>query len=118
MRVYPSAQFKDFPNEFLILKKLRTPAAIQDFLNAMPFNFEEHGETYWSPVMVLKNKKAHCMEGALFGAAADDISRTARQEWDAQMSFLRGADGSRYDGQLFEKFERIRQKRGTPVSQP
>jgi len=47
---------------------------------------------------------------ALFGAAADVISRTARQEWDAQMSFLRGADGSRYDGQLFEKFERIRQK--------
>jgi hypothetical protein len=48
---------------------------------------------------------------ALFGAAADVISRTARSEWDAQMSFLRAADGTRYDGQLFERFEAIRQKK-------
>ena len=47
----------------------------------------------------------------LFSAAADAISGTARLEWDAQMSFLRGADGTRYDGQLFERFEAIRQKR-------
>jgi hypothetical protein len=44
---------------------------------------------------------------AFFSAAAEVIGGTARQEWDAQMSFLRGADGTRYDGQLFENFEAI-----------
>ena len=48
---------------------------------------------------------------ALFGAAADILSQTARSEWDAQMSFLRGPDGTRYDGRLFERFEAIRQKK-------
>jgi hypothetical protein len=70
MRLFPKAQFKDFPKEFKTLNALRTPVTIQDFLNAMPFNFEERGETYWSPVVVLKNKKAHCMEGAMLAAAA------------------------------------------------
>lgn len=55
---------------------------------------------------------------ALFGAAADVIGGTARQEWDAQMLFLRGADGSRYDGQLFERFEAIRQKRDLAHAAP
>jgi hypothetical protein len=34
-----------------------------------------------------------------------------RQTWDAQMSFLRSADGVQYDRQLFERFEGMRQKR-------
>ncbi len=70
MRRFPVSQFKDFPKEFVILKKLRTPARIQDFLNAIPFNFEEGGETYRSPSRALAAKKAHCMEGALIAAAA------------------------------------------------
>lgn len=48
-----------------IIKKLNTPQKVQDFLDRIPFNFEENGETYWSPKKVLKNKKAHCFEGAL-----------------------------------------------------
>jgi hypothetical protein len=70
MHTFPVRQFKDSPSELATLKKLRTPAAIQDFLNGMPFNLEEKGETYLSPVMVLRAKKAHCMEGAMFAAAA------------------------------------------------
>jgi hypothetical protein len=35
----------------------------------------------------------------------------AGQSWDAQMSVPRSADGDRYDGQLFEKFEAARQRR-------
>jgi hypothetical protein len=70
MRPFPKSVLKEFPKEFLILKKLRTPAAIQDFLNRMPFNFEEDGETYRSPAAALKAKKAHCMEGAMLAAAA------------------------------------------------
>ena len=56
--------------ELNILKALNTPRKIQDFLNKLPINFEENGETCFSPRMVLRNKKAHCMEGALFAAAA------------------------------------------------
>jgi hypothetical protein len=49
-----------------IISKLNTPAKVQDFLDKMPFNFEEKGETYWPPKRVLKNKKMHCFEGAIF----------------------------------------------------
>lgn len=51
-------------------KQLSSPAKIQDFLNILPFNFEKHGETCYSPRMVIKYRTAHCMEGAMFAAAA------------------------------------------------
>lgn len=54
-----------------IFKKLDTPSKIQDFLNAIPFNYERDGVDTWrSPRRVLRDKKAHCVEGALFAAAA------------------------------------------------
>ena len=53
-----------------IFRKLNTPKKIQDFLNAIPANYELHGETVLSPRMVLKEKRAHCMEGAMFAAVA------------------------------------------------
>ena len=56
--------------EWSKLKKLSTPAKIQDFLNATPFNFEEGGQTHSSPKLTLQNKRAHCFEGALLAAAA------------------------------------------------
>lgn len=55
--------------EIAIMKKLNTPSKIQDFLNAIPINLEEHGDTCYSPRLVLKNRKAQCMEGAMFAAA-------------------------------------------------
>ena len=57
-----------------LLQKLNTPAKVQDFLNSLKFNFEKparrggDGETLKSPVMVLRTKSAHCMEGAILGA--------------------------------------------------
>jgi hypothetical protein len=54
--------------EKLLMQKLNTPAKVQDFLNRLKFNFEKNGETLKSPVMVLRTKSAHCMEGALLGA--------------------------------------------------
>jgi hypothetical protein len=54
--------------ELKILKKLNTPKKIQDFLNKIPINFEERGDTCMSPRMVLKNNKAHCIEGAMLAA--------------------------------------------------
>lgn len=51
-----------------ILKKINTPAKVQDFISGLEFNFEKHGETLRSPLFVLRNKKGHCFEGALLGA--------------------------------------------------
>ena len=44
----------------------------------------------------------------LFRAATEVIGGTTGQAWDAQMSFLRSADGVQYDRQLFERFEAVR----------
>lgn len=46
-----------------------TPEKIQDFLNTLPFNFETSGETCMSPLKVLRERKAHCLEGAMLAAA-------------------------------------------------
>jgi hypothetical protein len=54
--------------EIDLVKKLNTPAKVQDFLNKIPFNFEQKGETLKSPIMVLRAHNAHCMEGAILGA--------------------------------------------------
>lgn len=45
-----------------------SPDSIQDYLDSIPFNFEEGGETCMSPVRVVQEKKAHCIEGAMFAA--------------------------------------------------
>ncbi len=52
------------------LRSLRTPIAVQDYVDSLPANFEEHGNTLMSPRRVMREHKAHCMEGALFAAAA------------------------------------------------
>jgi len=60
-----------FSNEELkILKELNSPKKIQNFLNELKINFEENGDTCMSPRRVLKEGKAHCMEGAMLAAAA------------------------------------------------
>jgi hypothetical protein len=60
--------FKDLTKtELALLKVLNTPKKIQNWLNAIPQNFDE---TLYSPRLVIKNKKAHCIEGALFAALA------------------------------------------------
>jgi hypothetical protein len=56
--------------EISILKSLNTPKKIQDFLNQMPINFEEGGDTCMSPRMVLRENKSHCIEGAMLAATA------------------------------------------------
>ena len=57
--------------EVKILKSLNTPRKIQDFLNKIPINFEEDGkDTCFSPRRVLRENKAHCIEGAMLAATA------------------------------------------------
>jgi hypothetical protein len=56
--------------EFGRLARLDTPQKIQRFLNATPINHELGGETLYSVREVLRNRRAHCMEGAFLAAAA------------------------------------------------
>ncbi len=43
---------------------------MQRFLDDIPYNLEAGGETARSPRRVLRDRTAHCFEGALFAAAA------------------------------------------------
>ncbi len=54
--------------ELKLLTKPRTPAAIQDFLEKIPINFEKKGETVLSPRRVIKEWRCHCAEGAFLAA--------------------------------------------------
>ncbi len=56
--------------ELAVLKKLNTPNKIQDFLDALPLNYEKNGDTCRSPRTALLEGKAHCIEGALIAATA------------------------------------------------
>ncbi len=57
--------------ETRVLKALKTPEQIQRFLDTeIGYNKELQGETIRSPRRVLRDKVAHCLEGALLAAAA------------------------------------------------
>src|SRR5437899_12040915 len=56
--------------EFAILKRLDTPQKIQLFINAIPANHEIGGETILSVREVLRQRRAHCIEGAFVAACA------------------------------------------------
>lgn len=53
--------------ELRTLRALRTPYGIQRFLDRLPYHI---GTTAWSPRRVLRDRTAHCLEAAIFGAAA------------------------------------------------
>lgn len=55
-------------DELKVLRPLKTPIAIQNFLDTFPRNLEKNGETYMSPRRVLRKRKMHCFEGALLAA--------------------------------------------------
>ena len=56
-------------SEDALFKKLSSPAKIQDYLNSLSCNFEKKGDTNLSPRRVIREKHAHCIEGAVFAAA-------------------------------------------------
>ena len=47
-------------------RQLKTPALIQAFLDETPYSPEER---YRCPLSVLRDRKAHCFDGAVFAAA-------------------------------------------------
>jgi hypothetical protein len=58
------------PAERAVFRRLTTPGRIQRFLDDLVYNKEPNGPTCRSPRRVLRDRTAHCMEGALFAAAA------------------------------------------------
>ena len=56
--------------EFASLRQLDAPQKIQVFVNAIPINHELHGETILSVREVLRQRRAHCIEGAFLAACA------------------------------------------------
>lgn len=53
-----------------VLRKLDAPHKIQRFLDELAYDKEPKGPRCRSPRMVLRDRVAHCMEGALMGAAS------------------------------------------------
>ncbi len=57
------------PADLRLFRRLDAPAKVQDFVNAIPINREPEGDTVLSPLRVLREKRAHCVEGAMLAAA-------------------------------------------------
>jgi len=56
--------------ELAVLRRLDTPVKVQAFLERLRYNYERDGDTCRSPRRVLRDRTAHCAEGAIFAAAA------------------------------------------------
>lgn len=56
------------PAERRLIRRLRTPDAVQRYLNRLPYNTEKRGDTLRSFRQVVRHKTAHCLEAALFAA--------------------------------------------------
>jgi hypothetical protein len=54
------------PKERKLVDAIRTPADIQVFLDGIPYSAEEVNR---SPLQVLRERQAHCLDGGLFAAA-------------------------------------------------
>jgi hypothetical protein len=56
--------------QFATLARLDTPQKVQAFVNRIPANHERGGETLLSAREVLRQRRAHCLEGAFVAACA------------------------------------------------
>ena len=58
------------PAEYGLLARLDTPQKVQAFVHSLRQNFEVGGETCRPVRMVLRERRAHCIEGAMLAACA------------------------------------------------
>jgi hypothetical protein len=58
------------PDELRFLRRLNSPVKVQDFLETLPYSFDHGRDMLRSPRRVLRERSAHCIEGALLAAAA------------------------------------------------
>jgi len=55
--------------EIALFNRMNTPSKVQDYINIIPINFEKDGkDTIKSPLRVVRENNAHCIEGAILGA--------------------------------------------------
>jgi hypothetical protein len=59
--------FGFLPTDLRTLRALKTPARIQKFIDGLTY---QYANTAWSPQRTLRERKGHCLEGALVAAAA------------------------------------------------
>lgn len=76
-----SNHFGFTPAELRKLRSYKTPYGIQRALDAMPYHLED---TAWSPRHVLRENTSHCMEGAIFAAAALRANGYPPLIWDLE----------------------------------
>jgi hypothetical protein len=96
----PRKAFTD--RERRLIQRLNSPAKVQAFLNALPYNTEKGGGTQRSFRGVLRAKKAHCMEAALFAAVvleqhglAPLVMSLESKDWLDHVIFIfQGRDGA------------------------
>lgn len=55
------------PAELRKLRSFKDPYGVQRFLDDTPYHL---ADTAWSPRRVMREQTSHCLEGAIFGAAA------------------------------------------------
>ena len=58
------------PAEFGVLARLDSPQKIQAFVHGLRQNFEVEGDTCRPVRVVLRERRAHCIEGAMLAACA------------------------------------------------
>jgi len=69
-RSIPTAPSREHfrPKEWAIIQKYRTPRQVQQFLRALPYNWERAGETLRTFRGVVRHWQAHCLEAAVTAA--------------------------------------------------
>lgn len=70
MKTFDNKKIGLYEEELQLLKSLDTSEKIQDFVSAIPQNFEPDGDSCMSVREVLAHRRAHCIEGALVAALA------------------------------------------------
>ncbi|MEZ5416898.1 MAG: hypothetical protein R2708_06095 [Vicinamibacterales bacterium] len=89
------------PRERALVERLRTPGAVQAWLNALPYNVEQGGETLRTFRGVVARGTAHCLEAALFAAVVLEqhgfppllLSFESADRLDHVIFVYRGRDG-------------------------
>ena len=86
--------------ERALIARLNTPAQVQRWLNALPYNTETGGETQHSFRPVVKLRTAHCMEAALFAAVVLEqhgfpplVMSLESQDWLDHVIFIYQVNG-------------------------
>jgi hypothetical protein len=72
--------------EYAILRQLNRPAKVQRYLDAVPINSEIGGETILSVREVLRQRRAHCIEGE---AVSNRPERVDSECWPWRKQFER-----------------------------